>query len=101
MGEDQRLRSRTTTWRVLLAILCVVLAIVAGTAQVVHTHADGTDTHADCSLCAAAHVTVQTVQTPVLARPVAVTFVFEPRPQPRPASRLFDFALFTRPPPAV
>jgi hypothetical protein len=91
----------TGPWRVLLALLCVLLVVVAGTAQVAHSHPDGTDTHADCSLCAAAHVTVQLQQTPAPAPPVAIIAVLEAQPAPSAPSALSTFALFTRPPPAA
>jgi hypothetical protein len=99
-GVDQRSRAQAT-WRVLLALLCVVLVFVAGTAQVAHTHADGVDTHADCSLCAAAHVTVTLAQTPAPAPTVSVVAVLEALPAPVVPSVLSTFALFTRPPPVA
>jgi hypothetical protein len=73
--------------------------VVAGTAQVAHTHADGPDTHADCSLCAAAHVTIHLVQTPTPAPPATVVAVLEALPLSVTPSALSTFALFTRPPP--
>jgi hypothetical protein len=90
-----------STWRILLALACVLLVVVAGTVQVAHTHADGTDTHADCSLCAAAHITVHLVQTPIPA-PAAV--VVNMREALLPAilpNTLIPFALFIRPPPVA
>jgi hypothetical protein len=94
-------QSTPSSWRFLLALFCVLLVVVAGTAQVAHTHADGADTHADCSLCAAAHVTVQVVQTPAPAPTVTVVAVLEALPLSVASSALSTFALFTRPPPAV
>jgi hypothetical protein len=96
------MQSARGSWRHLLAILCVLLVVVAGTAQVAHTHADGADTHADCSLCAAAHVTVQMDQAPAAPVPaVAVVATLESLPAAVVPSVLSTFALFTRPPPAV
>ena len=97
---DRRNRAQAT-WRILLALLCVLLVFVAGTAQVAHTHADGADTHADCSLCAAAHVTVTLVQTPAPAPTVTVVAVLEALPASVAPSVLSTFALFTRPPPVA
>jgi hypothetical protein len=95
-------KNRTqSTWRILLALLCVLLVAVAGTVQVVHTHTDGTDTHADCSLCAAAHVTVHLAHTPAPAPTVRVIAVLETHPASAVSSALSTFALFTRPPPAA
>jgi hypothetical protein len=98
-GASTKARTRST-WRVLLALVCVLLVAVAGTVQVAHTHADGTDTHADCSLCAAAHVTVQLVQTPAPAPVARVVSVLEALPRCVVPTALSTFALFTRPPPA-
>ena len=88
-------------WRVLLALVCVLLVMVAGTVQVAHSHADGADTHADCSLCAAAHITVHMVQTPAQAPPVAVVTLLEFEPPSVLPIALCTFALFTRPPPVA
>ena len=88
-------------WRILLALVCVLLVAIAGTAQIAHAHTDGADAHANCSLCAAAHVTVQIVQTPADAPPVAVIAMLEALPAPATPGVLSTFALFTRPPPAV
>jgi hypothetical protein len=101
MGHNG-LRSRTECpWRILLALLCVLLVVVAGTVQVAHTHADGTDTHANCSLCAAAHITVHLAQTPAPAPTAAVVAVLESLPPAVAPSALSTFALFTRPPPVA
>ena len=54
-------------------LLCVLLVVVTGTVQVAHTHADGADTHADCSLCAVAHITVHLAQTPAPAPPAQLS----------------------------
>jgi hypothetical protein len=101
MGGKHPSRSANSSWRLLLALLCVLLVVVAGTAQVAHNHADGSATHADCSLCAAAHVALEVVQTPAPAPPVTIVAVPEALPQSDTTSALSTFALFTRPPPAV
>ena len=100
MGGRHTRQSANSSWRFLLALLCVLLVVVVGTAQVAHTHADGTN-HADCSLCAAAHATVHIVQSPVPAPPAMVVVVLEALPLSATPSALSTFALFTRPPPAV
>jgi hypothetical protein len=93
-------RARTrSTWRIFLALVCVLLVVVAGTAQVAHTHADAA-THADCSLCVAAHVIVHLVATPAPAPTAAVVAVLECLPPVARPTALSTFALFTRPPPA-
>jgi hypothetical protein len=100
IGRHPR-QSTHGSWRFLLALFCVLLVVIAGTAQVAHTHADGLDNHADCSLCATAHVTVQVVQTPVPVPAVMVIAVLEALPLSTTPSAVTTFALFTRPPPAV
>lgn len=99
-GQNSRTGHRHR-WRVFLALACVLLVVVAGTVQVAHTHADGAANHADCSLCVAAHVTVQLVQTLVPAPSVAVVAKLETEPRSVLPAVLSTFALFTRPPPAV
>ena len=101
MGCDQPRVRAENPWRVLLALLCVLLVVVAGAVQVAHTHADGADTHASCSLCAAAHVSVDLVQSPAPAPAASVVAVLETRPTAIVPSVLCTFALFTRPPPVA
>jgi hypothetical protein len=83
----------------LLAILCVLLVVVTGTVQAVHFHTDEADGHANCSLCATAHVSIQLVQTPVPAQVSSIATVL---PALRPVVLSIGastFALFNRPPP--
>jgi hypothetical protein len=89
------------TGRILLALVCVLLVVVAGTVQVAHTHPDGAASHASCSLCAAAHVTVHLVQTPAPAPEASVIAVPESLPPAVHSTGLNTFALFTRPPPVA
>src|ERR1017187_3674215 len=101
MGHrDHRFRAERS-WRLLLAIVCVLLVVIAGTVQVAHIHADRADIHADCSLCAAAHVTVHPTHSPAPAPTAAVAAVLEVRPPSVVPSGLSTFALFTRPPPVA
>jgi hypothetical protein len=95
MGHNGEIIRSGKSWR----ILCMLLVVVAGTAQVAHTHADGM-AHADCSLCVAAHVTVQRAKTPAPVPSVAVVTVLEAEPPSVLPIALLTFALFTRPPPA-
>jgi hypothetical protein len=101
MGSSRRKDRAARSWRLLLGLLCVLLVVVSGTVQIAHTHADRLATHADCSLCVAAHITVQLAQTPVPAPPATVVAVLEALPSFILPSGLSTFALFTRPPPAV
>jgi hypothetical protein len=79
----------------------VLLVVVSGTVQVAHTHADRAATHADCSLCVTAHITVHLLQTPAPLPPATVIAVLEAVPPSILRSGLSTFALFTRPPPVV
>lgn len=83
----------------LLALLCVALAVVSGTVQAVHSHSDGAANHADCSLCAVSHVTVHLAQTPAPVPAVTVIATIEAVAPSYTPSVLSTFALFTRPPP--
>lgn len=92
---------RSPWWRVLLAVVCVLLVIAVGTVQAVHVHSDGTTSHADCSLCGTAHVSVQVLRSPVAAAPVVLATYIEPSVELRAAVATPVFALFTRPPPSA
>jgi hypothetical protein len=101
MGVNLRRNSATSAWTTFLVFVCILLVAVAGTVQVAHSHADGADTHADCSLCTAAHVIVHLVQTPIPAPSVAVVIQVEADPPTVLPVALSTFALFIRPPPAA
>ena len=96
--DDQRRVGRS--WRLLLALLCVLLVVVSGTVQAAHTHTDGADIHANCSLCAAAHITVHLTQTPATMQAASVVSVLVGLAPAIVPTALSTFALFTRPPPA-
>ena len=85
-------------WKVLLALLCIVLVIATATVELTHTHADGE--HADCALCVAAHIVPQIAIAPALiivfARIAAVALAARALA----LAKATIFALFTRPPPA-
>jgi hypothetical protein len=89
-----------SSWRLLLALLCISLVVVCGTIQAVHVHTQGDITHADCALCATAHVSVQAAATTVMLLHTApVVSRVDAFIAPTPALTLSTFALFTRPPP--
>jgi hypothetical protein len=92
--------TRQTPWKLFLALLCIGLVLACGTIQAVHVHPDGDISHADCPLCATAHVAVQVVVPPVTLHIAPVVEMVEALiPALRPKA-LSIFALFTRPPPA-
>jgi hypothetical protein len=100
MVRVQRKDAGAARWRLFFGLLCVALLIFAGTLSVAHGHNDGTIDHADCTLCVAAHATVQLVAAlPVAPATVVFTRVENALPAARPRT-LSRFALFTRPPPA-
>src|SRR5690242_2100650 len=97
LAKPERMRGL----RMAVAVLCALLVVFAGLVQVAHTHAGSAATHADCSLCVAAHSTVHLAQSPVPATPTPVITRAESAPVSPAASALSTFALFTRPPPAI
>jgi len=100
MGRSGR-RQHAQGWgKILLGLVCILLVAVFSTVQVAHTHADA-DTHANCSLCVAAHVTLHLGGSPSPAPAAAVVTVLETLPRSVVPSALQPFALFTRPPPVV
>ena len=88
------------TWRVVLALLCVLLVIACGTIQVVHVHPDGDISHADCALCATAHLAVQVVPAAVTLFAAPIVAAVETAAPIAQSTTVSTFALFTRPPPA-
>lgn len=101
MAGESPNRPRAATWRVLLALLCVLLVAISGVTQVIHAHADGTDTHTNCSMCASAHTSAEVGQTPAPPQVFLVTALVEVTQYERLATPFLAFALFTRPPPAA
>ena len=93
-------QNEQTRWRTFLAVLSIALILLVGVVSVAHTHAAADVSHADCGLCATAHVSIQVVAAPVII-PAALTEsrVQSARTIERPRT-LTRFALFTRPPPA-
>jgi hypothetical protein len=89
-------------WRLFLGTLCVLLVLLGGAISATHSHANDSIAHGDCGLCAVAHTTAK-AGTPFVPVVVALVFVrLETVPAvSRPRTTLSDFALYTRPPPAV
>jgi hypothetical protein len=99
MGFGDQRRRDEHPWRLLLAILCVLLVVISGVVQAAHIHSDGADSHANCSLCATAHITVHMQHTTAPAQAAAVAVVLQTLPPTVLSSGLSTFALFNRPPP--
>lgn len=89
-----------SSWRLVLALLCISLVVISGAIQVVHVHPQGNIAHSDCALCATAHVSAQVTEMSVTLHHVAPVIssvdAFVP---PTLVQTLSTFALFTRPPP--
>jgi hypothetical protein len=84
-----------------VCVLCVALVCVMGTIQAVHSHPENSTstTHHTCSICATAHVGLNTQTAslaPVLAATALTSLVAEVSLVFRPA-----IAEFIRPPPAL
>jgi hypothetical protein len=102
------LRSRIQSWtsnrQRWAAILCVVLAVFAATAAIVHVHphdADRSPNATHCLICVAAHaptvLTAAVAPLPAIARVRAIISL----PESDPHSRFLSQDLFIRPPPAT
>ena len=63
--SSQRRTARNQSLRILLALLCVVLVVFIGSAQLLHMHAGPERADSGCSLCAVAHLAA--LPTPELA----------------------------------
>ncbi len=53
-----------STWKILLALLCIVLVMATATVELTHSHATGA--LADCARCVVAHIFFQTDSAPAL-----------------------------------
>lgn len=100
MGFPAKMNHRRCCWRAAVAVLCAFLVVLAGAVQVAHSHVLDTASHADCSLCLAAHIALHAPHTPAQAAPSAVVTRVEFVPVLVAKTAVSSFALFTRPPPA-
>jgi hypothetical protein len=99
MARTSQRSRRGNTRNLVLALLCVLLVVVAGTVQLVHTHADGAADHASCSLCVVAHVTVHAVQGTADRGPIILVEQLESVLRVVPPRGRTTLAMFIRPPP--
>ncbi|HEY0308534.1 MAG TPA: hypothetical protein VGB94_10265 [Acidobacteriaceae bacterium] len=91
-------------WRILLALLCVVLVVASATVELTHSHAGGLHpggSHPGCALCATAHVVIQAAPIAALLVFFAATTAVARTAQMRRRLQPTIFSLFTRPPPAA
>ena len=79
--------------------VCIALVFVCGTVQAVHSHSDGNISHADCPLCATAHVGISVVSQPATLQFTPIVSYVEAALPPLRSRSVLAFALFTRPPP--
>ena len=101
---DSKFGLTTTTAQRLAAVLCLVLAVFASSAAVLHVHPATGDTGSNathCLICVAAHSPTLLVSaiafSPLMVRRPAVVSPAETNPH----SRLLSHDLFIRPPPAA
>lgn len=99
MGGSAQSTDTARSLRLYVGLACVLLMVLFSTVQAAHIHADGADTHANCSLCASAHVAVQLNQTPAPAPAAQVMARVELLPPELLPSGFTAFSHFTRPPP--
>ena len=98
---SSRTPSRGRTLHLLVALLCVLLILFVGAAQVLHSHPGGEAQNPNCSLCAVAHLA--THAAPVTSAPalvLSIAPVHTPHRAHAPPRRFF-FSTYVRPPPAV
>jgi hypothetical protein len=97
----QRREQQGELLRTVLAGLCIVLVLLVGAAQLLHSHGANAPSDASCSLCLVAHLAAS--PAPIVAGP-AVAGVSSPV---GPADRVFSvprtplLVLFIRPPPVL
>ncbi len=93
-------RKQQGAWRIFLAALSIVLILLVGIVAVAHTHASADVSHADCGLCATAHVSIQIAESPTVLHAALTSSQVLPSDSAERPRTLSRFALFTRPPPA-
>lgn len=94
-------RNESQSFRAVLAWLCVLLILLVGAAQLLHTHAGDEASGSSCSLCAVAHCSA--LPAPAVAEPLVVETV-QPLRHVTPMCRSLrhlSFELYVRPPPAL
>ena len=101
MSRSTRRAGTVRSLRVILAVACVLLVMLTGTVQVVHSHAGGDDSHASCSLCVTAHVAVHLTQAQAPTPAARVVARIETRPPAELPSGSTAFSHFSRPPPSL
>lgn len=88
-------------WRIFLGVLCIALVMLGGVVTATHSHSHGEVSHQDCGLCVTAHMAIQIAVT---VTQVCIAQVFTRVEASSPIALLQfapQFALFSRPPPAV
>jgi hypothetical protein len=91
---------RSSTARLLLGVLCILLVLLGGTLEAAHSHPGLATSHPDCALCATAHVVAQVVAAPSLPAVAMLVEAVHHLVSFSDARALSIFALFTRPPPS-
>ena len=104
LSLSSEIHFRATAIQRCAATLCLLLALFASTAALVHIHPDVSDggpaaTH--CLICIAAHSPTILVSSPVPVPAVAGVRATVSLPDSDPHNRLLSKDLFIRPPPAT
>jgi hypothetical protein len=84
-----------------LGLVCIVLLLLAGLAQVAHSHAGGWVPHQDCALCVTAHVSFTApvpITLPAVSENSALVELSAFSPTPR---SFFTSSPYIRPPPVA
>lgn len=96
------LRKPTCSFQSVVALLCILLILIVGAAQLLHTHSAGDETvNPGCSLCAVAHLAAISAPTPAgLVKAESISLFREAVPAQAPP-RYFARSLHVRPPPVL
>ncbi|MBV8629680.1 MAG: hypothetical protein JOZ83_02065 [Silvibacterium sp.] len=97
-------RASRLNWRLsplaMVGVICIALVLIAGIAQVAHSHPWGQPDH-DCALCVSAHQVVQIVALVTLAISILRVVAVAPERTRRPPAPSFFYKLACRPPPSA
>jgi hypothetical protein len=99
MGKRLLSCQRNDGWRRVVGVCCVLLVLLAASAELSHAHISG-GIHPDCSLCVTAHSAAQAT----VATTAALVLHHVARcadPEPIYTRRSLDIRLSIRPPPAL
>ena len=102
LTTNRDLRKPTYSLTSVVAFLCILLILIVGAAQLLHTHNAGDETvSSGCSLCAVAHLAAIFAPTPAgLVKAESIWLFTQAVPAEAPP-RYFARSLYVRPPPVL